>query len=226
MMSKPGRFDQTEDGDVTVASDAVGAECYQELKSGRPAGKRRESFSPPARQSWPVEELAVLRQAVCRAPPAASDAYWKSNTVWVGCTEVDVHDGCEKDSEFSNLKVKIKVVSRGDVEDSWAYYQRDAETLRRQVEQAATGGHVRIVDLKIYKGSVTLVLIISIVKITSAVGALVLGVMTALANYDKSKAGFNDARVDCKAFIDKVIYRVSEFFGGLGRGLSTLHRAR
>ena len=59
-------------------------------------------------------------------------------------------------------------------------------------------------------------LIIAIIKVGIGVFGAVLAVMQAFANYDKTKAGFNDAVVDCKAFVEKIRYRVSEFFGGFG----------
>jgi hypothetical protein len=174
-----------------------------------------ESRSPPA---WSHEELQSLRSAVCRSIPSANDVFWRSKKVWVGCTEVRPHDGYEPNSLLMNLEIRITATSLGDSGKLWEYYASRDKELQKVVKQCATGNRIKILDVRFIQGSVEILLVIAVIKAAVSAAGIILGIMAALANYDKTKAGFNDAKADCKAFVEKLVYRIRAFFEGFGHG--------
>lgn len=185
-------------------------------RPGQPVSIAPEAVPP----HWPEDELRLLREAVCRSVPPSSDAFWQSNAVWVGCTEIDENTSYEPHSAVRNLEIKIKAVGREDISALWDYYLKKERTLRELIAQSTDGVRIRIADLRVVKGSVEIILIIAIIKVGISLAGIILGFMQAFAAYDKIKAGFNDARVDCKAFVEKLVYRLKGFFGGFGEAPS------
>lgn len=167
---------------------------------------------------WPEHELQSLRIAVCATAPPNNHIYWKSNNVWVGCTEINACTSYEPRSAVRNLEIHLKVVGRQGCGDIWAYYLDKDKMLRDLISQCISGGRIQAVETRITKGSVEIILIVAILALAVSLAGLFLSVLQAIASHDRIKANFHDWRADCKAYIDKLKYRLSLLFGDFGGG--------
>jgi len=182
----------------------------RKIKSPPELGGRHESAK--SRLYWPEDELLRLREAVCRTPPSLDDVFWQSNNLWVGCTEICAVASFEPRSAVENLQIKIKAIGRDNDARLWDYYLARASQMRDNITKAGNGSRIEIVSLDIKEGCVEIITTIAILKAGITLGGLILSFMGAFANYHQTKMGFNDAVADCKAFVEKVVYRVKSFF--------------
>jgi hypothetical protein len=201
--------------------DRRGAEQLAVLDSW----SRRSTFRsgadtrPGPPPEWPDEELRGLRDSVCSTVPHDDDPYWTSNDVWVGCVEINPLTTYEEGSAARNLQIKMRVISRGNAADVWRYYKsRDGEL--NSLLNATSGTRIRVIDTKISKGSVEIIIVISIgtAVLGLGLGSLILGLVQMIFSNDAVRTRIHDAAVDAAAFVQKLTYRIRDFFRGLGGG--------
>jgi hypothetical protein len=190
--------------------------------SSNSSSQNKEKFestgSQPAQDDhlppWPTDEINSLRKKLCTTVPPPDSTYWQQNQIWVGCTNINPRlTSSHPDSLVGDLEVTIKIETIGESDDLWAFYQKNEDALRQAIQAASEGSCISVAGLNVTRGSVTILLIIALVKAAVSLGSIILGFLSFFINYDKFKVGINDAKVDFESFIDKLLYRLRSIFG-------------
>lgn len=170
---------------------------------------RPPSPAPELERDWRTEELRSLRAEICRQAPPRDDEYWKSNPVWVGCTDA-VMDKIAGTGDF--VKLTFKVETQHDSNDLWDYYESNKAEILSAIKSNVPAGNIRIVNMKIERGSVT---IFVMVQITIGLALLVIAI---LANYDNIEKNFKRAMPLIKQYANDAIGSLKRLFGRFGFG--------
>ena len=174
----------------------------------------RQTHLPPHRAPEPqlerdfrVEELQQLRVALCRQAPPPSAPYWVDNSIWIGCVSIDL-DKTAGSGDF--VKMVIKVTTKEDTDDTWKYYLSRKSEMFAAIRANVPAGNIRVSDIKIERGSISVVLII---QITIGLGTLIISVFS---SYDNIERNFKRAMPLIKQYAHDLISTFKGFFRGLG----------
>lgn len=164
---------------------------------------------PVVEPDWRDHEIRELRAALCRHAPAPDDAYWTEDATWIGCVDVAL-DKSVGPGDF--IRMTIKVTTRDDTNDVWEFYRANQAQITSAIRSKVPGGNVRIVDLQIEKGSVTIIVLAQITIGLIAIAVAILG------NYDNIERNFKRAMPLLKQYVIDVTNSLKGLFRSFGLG--------
>ncbi|GAA0334816.1 hypothetical protein GCM10009087_51440 [Sphingomonas oligophenolica] len=129
---------------------------------------------------------------------------------WIGCVDATL-DKSAGPGDF--VRLTFKVTTKEDSDDIWKYYEARKSEIVSAVRSALPEGNVRITDIKIEKGSVTLIILI---QITIGLVGIIIAI---LGNYDNIERNFKRAMPLLKQYAIDTTNSFKRLFGAFKYGL-------